>query len=120
MAHVLYVDGNHRIMAKFYTQQKNSSAVDIHTKDAESLKAGILDLCWDPAKLAFYDFNLTANARNNIFTTATFYPLWNGIVPTELTNSTENAFKFFASVNMVLTRFNGTFPVTFHESGQQW
>lgn len=107
-------------MATFYTQRKNSSAADTHNSAAASLKAGILDLCWDASKLAFYDFNITANARNPIFTVATFYPLWNGIIPAELTNSTEAAFGYFSALNMVLNRYNGTFPVTFHESGQQW
>jgi len=70
--------------------------------------------------LAFYDFNLTSNTRNSIYNTAAFYPLWEGIVPDELTNNTTAAFGFFAALNMVLNRYNGTFPVSFLESGLQW
>ncbi|KAI0345565.1 glycoside hydrolase [Trametopsis cervina] len=111
---------NHLILSDFYTQQKNTSAADSHQKTAATIKAGILDLLWDPTKLAFYDFNLTSNTRNSMYTAATFYPLWNKIVPDELTKSTEAAFGFFSVVNLVLNRYNGTFPVTFHVSGQQW
>ena len=113
-------DRNHLILADFYTQRRNASAAATHTKAAASIKAGILDLFWDPEKLAFYDFNLTSNARNNIWSTVTFFPLWNGIVPAELTNSTEAAFGFFSAVNLLLNRYNGTVPVTWHESGLQW
>ncbi|KAF7798296.1 hypothetical protein EIP86_009516 [Pleurotus ostreatoroseus] len=110
----------HNVLAGFYTTQGNSSAANSHTKSATTLRQAILDLFWDPEKLAFYDFNLTANARNGQFTTATFYPLWNGIIPDELLNSTQNAFGFFATVNMVMNRYNGTVPVTFLETGLQW
>jgi alpha,alpha-trehalase len=99
---------------------RNTSQASNHRTQAASLREAILDLHWDSSKLAFYDFNMTANARNDIFTTATFYPLWAGIVPDELTSNSTNAFGFFASVNMVLNRYNGTFPVTFIESGLQW
>ena len=75
---------------------------------------------WDGQKLAFYDFNLTANARSTIFSAATFYPLWNGIIPDEVAASSQNDFGFFASLNLVLNLYNGTFPVTFLETGLQW
>ncbi|KAH9850179.1 glycoside hydrolase [Lenzites betulinus] len=111
----------HTLLADLYdSQQQNLSTSTAHRTTAEGIRAGILDLLWDPSKLAFYDFNTTANARNNIFTAATFYPLWNGIIPDEVLTSSQNAFGVFASLNMVLNRYNGTFPVTFLESGQQW
>lgn len=113
-------DRNHKILVDFYTQQKNTSAANTHTKAADALKTAVLDLLWDPEKLAFYDFNLTSNARNSIYSVATFYPVWSGIIPDELTNSTEAAFGYFSAVNLVLNKFNGTFPVTFVTSGQQW
>ena len=76
---------------------------------------------WDASKLAFYDFNLTSNARNSIFTAATFYPVWNGIIPDEVLASQANAFGYFAAVNMVMNKYNGTFPVTFVDwTGLQW
>ncbi|RPD56072.1 glycoside hydrolase family 37 protein [Lentinus tigrinus ALCF2SS1-7] len=111
----------HLLLADLYeTKQTNSSSVSTHRATAEAIRAGILDLFWDPSKLAFYDFNLTSNARSTVFNVATFYPLWNGIVPDELLSSSQNAFGFFSSLNMVLNRYNGTYPVTFLETGLQW
>lgn len=110
----------HVVLARLYTSQGNSSAADTHTQNANTIRTGVLDLFWDNQKLAFYDFNTTSNARNTIWSTATFYPLWAGIVPPELASSSQNAFGFFSAVNMVLNRYNGTVPVTFLETGQQW
>ncbi|KZT11812.1 glycoside hydrolase family 37 protein [Laetiporus sulphureus 93-53] len=108
------------ILVDFYTKRGNTSAAYTYSKTAISLREGILDLFWDPSKLAFYDFNLTSGTRNSIYTMATFYPLWNGVVPDELLESSENAFGFFAGVNMVMNRYNGSVPVTFLETGLQW
>lgn len=80
----------------------------------------MIDLFWDSEKLAFYDFNLTSNARSSIYTAATFYPLWNGIIPDEILSSSKNAFSLFSALNLVLNRYNGTFPGTFLETGLQW
>ncbi|KAI0365322.1 glycoside hydrolase [Pilatotrama ljubarskyi] len=111
----------HSLLADLYdAQNENSSAAQAHRSTAATFRAGILDLLWDPSKLAFYDFNLTSNARNSIYTAATFYPLWNGIIPDEVLSSSEKAFGTFAALNMVLNRYNGTLPVTFIETGQQW
>ncbi|KAF8587681.1 glycoside hydrolase family 37 protein [Ramaria rubella] len=91
-----------------------------HRSQASSLRATILDLFWDPEKLAFYDFNRTSNARNPVFSAATFYPLWNGIIPDEVLQQEDKAFGFFAALNLVLNKYNGTLPVTFLNTGLQW
>ena len=76
---------------------------------------------WDSSKLAFYDFNLTSNSRNSIFTAATFYPVWNDIIPDEILASQANAFGYFATVNMAMNKYNGTFPATFVDwTALQW
>lgn len=87
---------------------------------AADLKDAIIDLCWDAEKLAFYDFNLNGTERSTFFSAAHFYAFWNDIIPDEVLNSTENAFKAFSSVNLVMNRYNGTYPVSFIESGLQW
>lgn len=71
-------------------------------------------------QLAFYDFNTGTNARNDVFSAAAFYPFWSGIIPDEVLSSSENAFGVFSSLNLVLNRYNGTFPATFIDSGLQW
>lgn len=91
-----------------------------HRASAATIKAGILDLFWDASKVAFYDYNLTSNARNNIYTAATYYPLWSGIIPVEIAGDSSKAFSFFSGLNLILNRYNGTVPVTFLTTGLQW
>ncbi|KAJ7683028.1 Six-hairpin glycosidase-like protein [Mycena rosella] len=110
---------NRVLMAQLYGTRNNAAAAR-HTAAATALKAGVLDLFWNGTKLAFYDFNLATNTRNNFFSAATFYPFWSGIVPSEVLASAQNAFGAFASLNMVLNRYHGTLPVSFIESGLQW
>ncbi|EJD37494.1 glycoside hydrolase [Auricularia subglabra TFB-10046 SS5] len=107
-------------LAALYTLVGKKSDAQRHTKAAGALKDAIVDLFWDAERMAFYDFNVTANARSNQLTAAHFYPLWAGIHPKELTKSSESAFKAFATLNLVLRRYNGTFPATFVGTGQQW
>jgi len=110
---------NHLLLAELYGSS-NTTAATQHTNAAASLKAGILDLCWDSQKLAFYDYIINTNTRSDIFSAAAFYPFWSGIIPDEVMNDEQSAFGAFSSINMVMSRYNGTFPVTFIESGLQW
>ncbi|CCM03727.1 uncharacterized protein FIBRA_05873 [Fibroporia radiculosa] len=110
----------HMLLAGMYNSTGNTTAAGSHLATAASLREAVLDLFWDSQKLAFYDFNLTSNSRNTLFSAATYFPLWNDIVPDELLESSENAFGFFSAVNMVMNRYNGSFPVTFLQSGLQW
>lgn len=91
-----------------------------HTQVASTLKSAIIDVFWDSSKLAFYDFNLTSNARNTWFSPAAYYPYWSGIVPDEVANNATNAVAAFSAVRMVLSRYNGTFPSSFVQTGLQW
>ncbi|KAF7305596.1 Trehalase [Mycena chlorophos] len=114
---------NHLYLAELYNvtgSTQNATAANNHLTEASQIKAGILDLCWNATKLAFYDFNLLTNAQNTVFTAATYYPFWSGIFPDEVLSNATNAFSVFSSVNMVLNRYNGTLPVTFIVTGQQW
>ncbi|KIJ04656.1 alpha,alpha-trehalase, partial [Paxillus involutus ATCC 200175] len=99
----------------------NATVAATHRQVAAGIRSGILDLMWDSNKLAFYDFNLTSNSRNSLFSAATYYPVWNGIIPDEVLSSQSNAFGYFAAVNMVMNKYNGTVPVTFVDwTGLQW
>lgn len=118
----LALDKANLALADLYASNNssNNSVAAQHRRTATSIREGIIDLFWDASKLAFYDFNLTSNRRNSIFTAANFYPLWVGIIPEDILSSSSNAFGHFASLNMVLNRYNGTFPTTFLETGLQW
>jgi neutral trehalase len=134
MSCLIREDRAHTNLADFYDQVPSNAAIyqisnggsgspaSYHRAAASELRLAILDLFWDKNKLAFYDFNVTSNMRSCFFSAATFYPLWNGIIPDEvMSSSTQNeAFGMFASLNMVSRRYNGSFPTTFINSGQQW
>jgi len=112
----------HIKVADLYSQgnSSNKSNGEKYRKAASALKVGIIDVLWDASRFAFYDYNHVTNTRSTIFSAANFYPYWLGVVPDEVTKSKENAFKAFSSVNMVMSRYNGTFPATFVETGLQW
>ena len=122
-------------MAGLYRDDRAAAAR--HTAAAAALRAGILDVLWDSSKvnfvvillwymilkmfqLAFYDYNLATNKRNTIFSAASFYPVWCGVIPDDILGSQEKAFRYFSSVNMVMNRYNGTYPATFIDTGLQW
>ncbi|KAJ3518159.1 hypothetical protein NLJ89_g25 [Agrocybe chaxingu] len=127
---------NHILLAQLY-DTSNTTAVNRHISAAGALRAAILDLFWDSQKVkyfwlclgpkltmnfqvAFYDFVLDTNNRSNVFSAAAFYPFWSGIVPSQVARDEATAFQAFSSVNMVLNRYNGTFPSTFVDTGLQW
>ena len=113
----------HEFLAQLYSLSSSTDAQTLsatHTTASQNLRSAILDLFWDSEKLAFYDFNLTSNARNSFFSAAHFYPMWNGIFPDELLSNETAAFGAFSSINLVMNKYNGTFPTTFLETGQQW
>jgi alpha,alpha-trehalase len=116
----MILDDAHLKVASLFDKNSNVQTRDKYRTRAAAIREGILDLNRDASKFAFYDYNHVTNARSNIFTAANFYPYWLGIVPAEVTASKENAFKAFSSVNLVMSRYNGTFPATFIDTGLQW
>ena len=115
-----FPDKSHRILGDYFEKAGSTSKATSHRNTASKLHDGIIDLFWDSNKLAFYDYNLTSNARNGIYSVATFYPFWVGIVPPEVSKNQSKAFGAFASINLVMNRYNGTLPTTFIETGLQW
>jgi len=111
---------SHKILADYLEKAGSTSEATVHRDTASKLRDGILDLFWDSKKLAFYDYNLTSNSRNDLYSTATFYPFWVGIVPPDVLRDQSKAFGAFASINLVMNRYNGTLPTTFIETGLQW
>ena len=117
------LDKVHTLLADLYDRAgstRNATRASEVRDQASALRDAILDLNWNASKLAFYDFNTTSSTQNDVFSAATFYPLWTGIIPDELLANDTAAFGFFSSVNLVLSRYNGTYPATFYESGLQW
>jgi len=114
---ILYND--HIALAALYGKS-NAARASSHRAAAAALRTAVLDLLWDGNKLAFYDFNMATNQRRSFFSAANFYPLWSGIIPDALLKDEKAAFGHFAALNLVLNRYNGTYPATFFNTGLQW
>jgi alpha,alpha-trehalase len=135
-------DKAHTLLAGFYhaypqysaTPANASASASAHATRASELQTAILDVFWSPSKLAFYDFILDNSTSalaaspgssrtgtpSSLWSAATFYPFWVGIVPSQVASNASAAFGAFSALNLVLSRYNGTIPVTFLETGQQW
>lgn len=120
---------NFLTLADFYSRNvssdnssvaSNSTAQDLWTQRAESRRTAILDLNWDPARLWYYDFNQTANARAGNWTSNGVWPYWAGILPDEVANNASAAQSSFAGLRYFFDSYNGTVPTTFVRTGQQW
>jgi alpha,alpha-trehalase len=143
-AHTL-VAGFYKDHSEYAPNPKNASQMaSQHQSRAEDIKKGVLDLFWDDKKLAFYDFILPSSgvaatdnstnakragggegegslgAHSTVFSAAHYYPFWNGIYPPSVLASSAAAYGAFASLGLVLARYNGTLPSTFLTTGQQW
>ncbi|KAF8334743.1 Six-hairpin glycosidase-like protein [Cantharellus anzutake] len=104
-----------------HAQQPNDRQRGVHHRAVASvIRDAILDLFWDADRVAFYDFNLTSNARGTVFTPATFWPFWDGIIPYDVLSSEKVAKQAFSGVRLVMARYNGTLPSSFFVNGQQW
>ncbi|KAH8982054.1 glycoside hydrolase family 37 protein, partial [Lactarius hatsudake] len=91
-----------------------------HERRRRIFALAILDLFWDSSKLAFYDFNLTSNSRNNFFSGRYVLPLWADIIPTRSSPALQTRLAASRLSTWWLRRYNGTYPTTFIESGLQW
>jgi len=63
----------HVDLADLYRQRDRNDDADRHRDAAGSLRTAIIDLFWDADKFAFYDYNMTGNARATHLTAAHFY-----------------------------------------------
>ncbi|KZT57237.1 glycoside hydrolase family 37 protein, partial [Calocera cornea HHB12733] len=98
----------------------NGTAQEVHTQKGEELGRAVLDLMWDEERVAFYDWNLTANARGDVFSAAHYYPFWNNIIPPSLLSNATRLRQAFGTLNLMLDMYNGSVPVTFLNTGLQW
>ncbi|WWC71393.1 uncharacterized protein I206_105348 [Kwoniella pini CBS 10737] len=85
----------------------SSSPAFYHRQQAQLFSDAILDLCWDPAKSWFYDFNTTSNTRSDVYTPAGAWPLWQNITPSELTNNETAALQFVSGARFLLGKYSG-------------
>ena len=91
-----------------------------HRSTTSNLRTGILDLFWDSKKLVSYHCNLASNVHHGFYSPAAFYPFWVGITPPDVLTDQGKASSAFATTNLVLNQYHGSFPSGFVETGLQW
>ncbi|OCF32704.1 alpha,alpha-trehalase [Kwoniella heveanensis BCC8398] len=85
----------------------SSDPVSYHRQMAQAFSESVLDLCWDPAKSWFYDFNTTSMTRSNVYTPAGAWPLWQNITPSELEGNETAALDFVSGARFLLGKYSG-------------
>ncbi|OCF57627.1 alpha,alpha-trehalase [Kwoniella mangroviensis CBS 10435] len=89
------------------SSSSNPSPAFYHRQQAQSFSDAVLDLCWDPEKARFYDFNTTSNSRSNVYSPAGSWPLWQNITPNELANNESEALRFVSGARFLLGKYSG-------------
>ncbi|OWZ37132.1 alpha,alpha-trehalase [Cryptococcus neoformans c8] len=99
----------------------SASKIAYHRQMAQEFSDSILDLCWDPEKSWFYDFNMTSNSRSNIFHPGGAWPLWQNITPSEIAGNESAALSFVSGFRFLLGHYSGVPSVaTLLFTGLNW
>lgn len=125
--------GDHALLAGLYELYANSSDANstialnattqaaYHRNISIDLSDAVLDIHYDFDKAWFYDFNLTANTRSDLFTMAGTYPLWQNITPSQIQNNETEALAFASGLRYLLGKYAGLPSVaTLLNTGLNW
>lgn len=114
-------NSTNRLMQPDGSMQNMTSKVMAHRMIASELETAILDLCWDPVKSWFYDYNTTANDRSPIFHAGGTFPLWHNITPSEIRTNETAALNVFQGLRYIAGTFAGSpYPATLLDTGLNW
>lgn len=103
------------------SMQNMTSKVMAHRMIANELETAILDLCWDPVKSWFYDYNTTANDRSPIFHAGGTFPLWHNITPSEIRQNETAALNVFQGLRWIAGTYAGSpYVATLLDTGLNW
>lgn len=103
------------------SSQNMTSKVAAHRMIASEMNAAILDLCWDPVKSWFYDFNTTAHARSPVYHAGGTFPLWHNITPPEIARNETAALNVFQGLRYIAGTYAGLpTAATLLDTGLNW
>ncbi|KAJ9092112.1 hypothetical protein QFC21_006978 [Naganishia friedmannii] len=98
-----------------------TSKIAAHRMIASEMNAAILDLCWDPVKSWFYDFNTTAHARSPVYHAGGTFPLWHNITPPEIAHNETAALNVFQGLRFIAGTYAGAPNIaTLLDTGLNW
>lgn len=95
---------NYEILAGYHEQLGNSSRSQYWQGRARNLRAAIIDLHWDSQALMFRDYNLTAEAKADIWYLASYWPYFSGIIPDEVISNQTAAQKAFSGLGYLTAK----------------
>lgn len=101
---------NYVILSQYHTRVGNDSRSQYWSDRAKDLREAIIDLHWDSEALMFRDFNLTANARADIWYLASYWPYFSGIIPDEVLSNQTSAQKAFSGLSYLTAKFVPSSP----------
>lgn len=97
----------------------NGTAAEKHRKLAQNFKDALLDLHWDADRAFFYDFNTTDNTRTPFYHAGGWWPLWQNVTPSNLTE--EQALRIASGARYLLQKYDGPpAAATYLISGLNW
>jgi hypothetical protein len=92
-----------------------------HRGLAADYTAAVNDLHWDADRAFWYDFNVTANARSEVYTPAGLWPLWQNVTPPELAGNEALARNVTSGLRFLLGKYAGAPSVaSVLETGLNW
>ena len=133
---------NEIIIAQFQQRQGNSSAAKQWANLAAARSEAMTALLWDEEHYSYFDYNLTAGARNvyiiadNSSTSADtegapqgyqvalnaaqFYPFWTGAAPETIKGNPTAVRRVYDRIDQLLDQQSGAVSATNLQTGQQW
>ncbi|CAG8730434.1 15925_t:CDS:2, partial [Gigaspora rosea] len=81
---------------------------------------GMIELLWDDNTAMFRDYNVTSDAKSNVISLASYYPFWAKALSKDVLTDSKKILKSFSFVSKLLSKYEGSPPVTLINSSLQW
>ncbi|KAG2223974.1 hypothetical protein INT45_013431 [Circinella minor] len=94
--------------AKYYKRQAAKRLEAIH------------DVFWDEEAVSFFDYNVTSQALDKVFTPASLYPFWLGAVPNKIKHNTKILSRVFDKTQNYLEEYPGILTTSEFNTTLQW
>ncbi|KAI7856664.1 Six-hairpin glycosidase-like protein [Circinella umbellata] len=94
--------------AKYYKRQAAKRLEAIH------------DVFWDEEAVSFFDYNVTSQALDKVFTPASLYPFWLGAVPNTIKHNTKILSRVFDKTQHYLEEYPGILTTSEFNTTLQW
>ncbi|CAG8703298.1 38655_t:CDS:2, partial [Gigaspora margarita] len=119
---ILYM--NEITLSEFAKQVDDSktvgNTVEWLKNSAKERLEGMIELLWDDETAMFRDYNVTSDTKSNIISLASYYPFWAQSLSKDVLTDSKKILKSFSFVSKLLSKYEGSPPVTLINSSLQW